>query len=68
MNVINEIPLYEKNGKDCTVGEESISVLSHWLYNDRIVLVVGGCKYTVLAREIEAAISNAKNTGKGIFS
>lgn len=39
----------------------SITIKSHWNYNDRVVLVVGGNEYFLIADELERAIKSACN-------
>lgn len=66
MTVKNEIKIYETNGKDTPIGSNPIlSVTSHWNHHNSVVIDVGdGKTYTVLAKELQAAIQNAINSAK----
>jgi hypothetical protein len=63
IKVSNELTVYEEDGKDTAmIDGPKIRVLSHWNDPDRVVLVIGEKKLTVIARDLEAAITNATNT------
>ena len=63
IKVINTLRIYETDGKETPVNRnDEMKVESHWNMRDRIVLIIDGKKYTVIARDIQAAIANATNT------
>ncbi len=65
ITVKNEVRVYEENGKDCPLGEsrKSIGVESHHIRDDLVVLIgMDGMKTTVVARDLQNAITNATNT------
>ncbi len=61
MKVTCTIPVYEIDGTDVDFGANKIEVESHWNIRERVVLVVGGKRYTVIGRDLEKAIRNAEN-------
>ena len=63
IKVRNEVAVIETNGKE-TQGLERplLIVASHWNWDDRVELTVGGDRITVLARDLIAAVNNATNT------
>lgn len=68
MNVISELTLINKDGgRDYAEDFGKMHVKSHWNYDTRIIIAVDGHEYTVEAKELLAAISNAQRTGKGLF-
>ncbi len=64
IKVTNEIVIYEVDGRDDVLNDAKLIVESHWNYNERIVLDYGGKKITVIASDLEKAISNAKNSNR----
>lgn len=65
MKVTNEIKIYEVDGTDTKPIEgPTLLVESHWNNRDMVVLVVGGHKWTLVRRELDAAVANATNTGR----
>lgn len=68
MNVVNELTLINKDdGNDYQRDYGKMYVKSHWNYDTRIIISVDGHEYTVEAKELLAAISNAQRTGRGLF-
>lgn len=66
MKVQSEVRVYERDGAEVPVGSHAvITISSHWNRSDLVVLQVDGsaATITVTARELEAAIRNAMNTG-----
>ena len=62
MKVINKIKVYEVNGEDVKTTENiEIEVLSYWNRDMLVLVKVGSDTYTVIASELEKAISNATN-------
>ena len=66
MKVINEVKVYEINGSETPIVDYdtlngTIKIISHWNYNDRFVIEVGGVKYTVIRDSFIKAINNACN-------
>ena len=50
-----------------TYGEKStpdVKIHSHWNERDKVVLEFGDIQYTVLAKDIKAAVDNCTNTAK----
>lgn len=69
MKVVNELRVYEVNGSEAcyTSTDVKLKVNSHPTYSSYIVIQVdNGDKYTVVAKELLAAIENATNRG-GLF-
>jgi hypothetical protein len=71
IKVENQVEVYEKNGADLP-GLRSdrpfLKVIGHWNCNNRIILKfednICTCSYTVLVKDLEAAIRNASNTAR----
>lgn len=63
MKVINEIKVYEEDGRDCsTIEQPKIIIESHWNYKNRVVIKLpGGKSYTLISEQLIAAIKNAEN-------
>lgn len=62
MKVKNEIEIYELDDTEVSSANRiHIGIDSHWNSNDRIVLVVAGKRYTVIAEDLRKAITNATN-------
>ena len=57
MRITVELDTYPDGEKD----KDEIIVKSHWNYNDRVVLVVGGDEYILVADQLERAIKSACN-------
>lgn len=63
LKVINEITIYETNGKESSgLPLTTLLVVSHWLRDSLVVLEIAGQRVTVSARDLQAAIVNATNT------
>ena len=62
----NEIQCYEINGEDAPmVDVPRLIIESHWNSPDRVVIKLpDGGSFTVLVRDIEAAIRNASNSSR----
>ena len=61
----NTIKVYEVDGTDAAmIDGPTVKVHSHWNQNDMVTLEVAGKRYTVLAKDLESAVSNATNTGR----
>ena len=61
INVKSSVKIYEINGEQDDSGAK-MSVENHWAQKDMVVISIGGNKYTVSARDLEAAIYNGINT------
>lgn len=62
IKVVCEVDIYEKDGGEANPADEfKIIVESHWNYSDRVTLVVGGHRYTVIGDHLIQAIRNAEN-------
>lgn len=65
IKVSDEVPVYEINDTEATGLERpTISVQSHWNRDAFVVLVVDGKRYTVTARDLQAATNNATNSAR----
>ena len=63
IDVVNKVKVYEIDGEDTEMVETpTIEVRSHWNDPDRVVLAIGRKKWTILAKDLEAAVSNATHT------
>ena len=63
LKVETTVDVCERNDSEVRVGDNvSIRVLSHWNRSELVVLEVYGNRYTVNARELQAAVDNAVNT------
>ena len=61
---INRVPVTEIDGQRVeTVEPPTLIVKCHRLYADSIVLAYQDVYITVIARDLEVAIANAKNAG-----
>lgn len=62
---VNLVRVYEVDGEATPLGlkPETIEVRSHWCYRDRIEIVIGEKKITVIGSDLEMAIKNAMNVG-----
>ena len=54
-----EVGIYELDAKDCSSFDNRAKVHSHWCYEDRVVLEIGGTKYTFIAADLHDAIRRA---------
>ncbi len=57
-----EVRPYEVEGKDAPFDVAPFVVDSHWNRDDMVVLKYGGVSITVLARDLQNAITNATRT------
>lgn len=65
ITVVNTIKIYEVDGTETRLIEPpSIRIESHWNRSELVVFVVGENRYTLVARDVTAAIANATNTGR----
>ncbi len=65
IKVRNEVTVYETNGRETSgCPLPAIAVESHWNRDSMVVLMVGGQKVTVSARDLQAAIANATNVSR----
>ena len=65
IDVESKVSVYEVDGEE-KIGEDNhILVKSDWKSRERVILVFPGSlqEFTVLRRDLEAAITNACNTG-----
>lgn len=64
IDVRSKVKVYEVNGEDTPpLDKTTIEVESHWVYSDRVTLVVGRKRYTVIVHDLMDAITNATRTG-----
>jgi hypothetical protein len=65
INVESKVKVYEKDGKDTAIGDDTALVVrSHWNRDEYVVLDFGDKKWTMLAKDLEAAIRNATNSAR----
>jgi hypothetical protein len=68
IKVKSQMDVYEIDGNECkelSSDRSKLKVLSHWYRPELVILQVDNdVKYTVLAKELEAAIRNAQNTSR----
>jgi len=64
ISVKNEVKVYEIDNKEVNWQKNSIQVVSHWNYDNKIVLVIDDKFYTVSANDLVAAIENAQNVNR----
>ena len=63
IKVENEIVVYEVDGISTKSFDTKLKLSSHWNEQSKVVLELeGGRRYTVVAKDLIAAISNATNT------
>ena len=65
--VKNELKAYEHNDKDVSVLSPAVAlaIVSHGIHSDRVVLITpGGDRFTLIAKDLKAAIDNATNTAR----
>ena len=59
------IEIYEENDEDVPIGKEkSLGVESHWNCNERVILVFGRHRITVIGNDLITAAQNAMNSGR----
>ena len=61
MTVATTLDVYEIDGQETKLTRPVIMVQSHWNHDEMIVLVIDGVERAVLARQLTAAIANARN-------
>lgn len=62
MKSINEIEVYEVNGKEVEIGESrKMLIESHWNRDAFVILKFGKTNVTVTRSALDKAISNATN-------
>lgn len=59
IEVTNKIKVYEVNGKEAF--GTGIQLNSHWNLSNRVVIIIRGMEYTVIAEDLSNAIENATN-------
>lgn len=63
IDVESKVNIYRKNGQDIKGHSEKLLVESDGTWSDRVVIVYGDLRLTVVARDLQAAIANATNVG-----
>ncbi len=66
---INHVEVYEKDGSELNSlrsKKPSIIIREHWNRKEFVVVNMGELSYTVLARDLIAAIENAQNAHSGL--
>lgn len=62
IKVEQTIEIYEENGAELPVGiNKSLGIESHWNRNERVVLVLGNKRITIIGSDLLTAIHNAMN-------
>ena len=61
IKVVNEIDIYEEDDEDVATRDKILRIESHWHMNDRVVLIIGKKRYTLIAQDLKKAIENATN-------
>ncbi len=56
----NEVRIYELDYGEC---RKSFDVESDGIFDDRVILVIGGHRYQVVAEDLKMALTNATNVG-----
>lgn len=65
INVESKLPMYEVDGEKMKLLEmPKMTVKSHWNDNDMVVIEVGERSYTVVKKDLAAAIENATNINR----
>jgi len=65
IKVSQQVEIYEENDKEVPIGTNKyMGVESHWNHNERVILVIEGKRITVIADDLEAAITNATNINR----
>jgi len=65
IKVSQTIRIYEENDKEVPIKiDKYMGVESHWNRDERVILVIDGERITVIAADLEAAISNATNINR----
>lgn len=66
IKVESKLKIYEYNGAEVPVGKEHMpmEVHSHHNRDEYVIIAVGGKFYTVLAKDLTAAIRNATNSAR----
>lgn len=60
--VTNDLRIYEVDGEPVSgLNSPIMEVTSHYADDAKVVLIVGGVKYTLLANDLQVAIENATN-------
>ena len=63
IDVESKVNIYRKNGQETKGYTEKLIVESDGIWSDRVVIVYGDLRLTVVARDLQAAIANAINVG-----
>lgn len=69
IKVTNRVGIYEKEGRQVNFTDNHLEIRSHWNDSDRVVIVYQTpdgqvIDITVIAKDLLAAIVNAKNTAR----
>ena len=65
IKVSQQVRVYEEDGKEIRLGADRfMGVESHWNRNEMVILEMGKECITVLAADLEAAITNATNINR----
>jgi len=65
IKVKQTVEIYEENGGEIPLGiSKHMTVESHWNRDERVILVIGRRRITVIAADLQAALDNATNTNR----
>lgn len=65
IKVKNEVKVYEHNGEDIALLEDIfVGIESHWNNKDKVVVVINGERYAVVAEDLLCAVTNATNSNR----
>lgn len=64
INVTNKLKVYEVDRKESQINGPEITVSSHWNRQEFVNLTINDKTYTILAKDLEAALKNSTNIAK----
>ena len=65
IKVKQEVEIYEEDDEEIKGLEgKHLTVESHWNWDERVTLVIGRKRYTVLGDDLKTAIDNAMNINR----
>lgn len=64
IKVSSAVRIYETNGDEATDSDKHLHVESHWNRTEMVILSIDNLRITVSAKDLEAAIANAKNSAR----
>lgn len=64
IKVINEIKIFSDEGGHDEHEEKKLHITNHPMDDTMVILVINGKEYKVVARDLEAAVTNAVNCAR----